>query len=96
MTILDIIKRAYKITGLLSGFQNLRSEDALDALDELNGILDTWNVDKLKSYNQVNNNYTLVVNQSNYTVGTGGDFDGDRPVRIENMYVRDNSGYDHE
>lgn len=91
MLILDIIKRSLKLTGLLSGNQNLRSEDAIDTLAELNGILNAWNIEKLKSFNQVDIQHTLVSGQDVYTIGVGGDIDSARPKRIETMLVRDNN-----
>ena len=90
MTVEDIITRALKLTGIQSSYEDLDSNDAADALAELNGILDHWNIDKLRGYNQETQEFTLVPGQETYTIGAGGDFNGTRPVRIEFMYVRDN------
>ena len=92
MTVLEIITNALKMTGIQSGNQALDSDDAADALARLNGIFDAWNVDKLKSYSQNEQTFTLVPGQNSYTIGVAGDFSGVRPVSIENMFVRDPSG----
>jgi hypothetical protein len=91
-TVKDVITRALKLTGIQSSNEDLDSNDAADALAQLNGIVEKWNVDKLKSYAQADETFTLVPGQAEYTIGPGGDFDSARPVRIEYMFVRDPSG----
>jgi hypothetical protein len=94
MTVIDIITRALKLTGIQSSNEDVDSDDAKDARLQINGIIEKWNVDKLKSYAQSDVSFTLIPGQNTYTIGPAGDFDTDRPVRIENMFVRDPGGQD--
>jgi len=82
------------ITGLQSSSQNLSAEDAKDGRLQINGIIDSWNTSKLKSFALNDASFTLVPGQNKYTIGPGGDFDTTRPVRIEYMFVRDPGGQD--
>ena len=92
MTVLDVITRALKLIGVQSSNEEVDSDDASDALAQLNGIIEKWNIDKLRSYAQTDITFNLVPGQNTYTIGPAADFDTDRPVRIENMFVRDTSG----
>lgn len=92
MTVLDIITRALKLTGVQSSNDAVDTDDASDALAQLNGIIEKWNIDKLRSYSQSDVSFTLTPGINTYTIGPGADFDTDRPVRIENMFVRDTTG----
>jgi hypothetical protein len=87
MTVDEIITRALKIINVIDASESLTSDESGDGLLHINGIIDEWNIDKFKSYSQQYITGTLNQNQSSYTVGAGGDINGNRPVRIEGVYV---------
>lgn len=60
---------------------------ATEALVILNSMLDQWSAERLAVYNIVCDRYTLTVNQATYSYGDGGDFDAERPARIEKASV---------
>jgi len=84
-----IIYEALELLGLQSANEPLTDEDADTGLRTLNNLIDKWNVSKLKGYSQVQLSFPLQANKAEYTIGPGGDFETDRPVRIEDMLVRD-------
>ena len=86
-TALDIIKRARRLIGALAVGETLESDLANDGLMALNAMMDSWSIDNLAAYGTDNKTYTLSSNVQNYTIGTGGAFNGVRPDRIESAIV---------
>lgn len=81
----DIVTKAYSKVGI-------SSPDATEsglALDALNNLLSSWSAEGLILYSITRENFTLVVNDAEYTIGSGGDFDTVRPLRITDAYLRD-------
>lgn len=87
-TALDLITGALGELNAYAPGEPLSSADANDALLRLNDLLDTWSTEHLTVFN--NNEYTLTFSPGvkSYTVGTGGDFNIPRPLRITNAYTR--------
>lgn len=95
-TVNDIITDALEITGIKSIHDALDSVWETTGLRRINSILDGWNVSKIKGYGINELEFNLVSGQGNYTIGSGGDFNTtDRPVKIENCFVTDASGVNH-
>ncbi len=94
-TIYDVITDALELTGMKSPHEELTSEWGAIGLRRINSILDGWNVDKTHGYAINELEFPLVANQSTYTIGSGGDFDTQRPVKIEYAYVVDGAGVKH-
>lgn len=89
-TALDIITRAYKIAGILGKNETPDSGMAADGMTSLNDMLDSWNTDRTFIYTISTTSITVTGAQS-YTIGIGGDFNTDRPEKLENVYVRINN-----
>ena len=94
-TINEVITDALEITGMKSPHEDLTTEWGAIGLRRINSILDGWNVDKTRGYAINELEFPLVANQSTYTIGSGGDFDAQRPVKIEYAYVVDSAGVKH-
>lgn len=58
-----------------------------DAKYALNGMIESWNLNRWLIPWQEIETYTLTANQTSFTIGSGGDFDGPRPLRIEQANV---------
>jgi len=87
-TALDLIKSALrKINSYQSGEQ-IATEDANDALEVLNDMLDSWSTDQAYVYASPELIFTFSANQYKYSIGAGGDFDTQRPLRITSAYTR--------
>lgn len=54
-----------------------------DGLVALNNLLESWDLDKLAMFTELISTYTLTANTTSFTIGTGGDLNGPRPLNIE-------------
>jgi hypothetical protein len=95
-TAIDIITSALKLTGEYGAGETVSNDDAQDGLTALNDMLDSWWNDRLAVFEIKKENFPLVSAQQSYTIGTGGDFNTTRPVKIVDAFVRDSAGIDHK
>ena len=90
-TALQIITRAAREAAILGDHETLSSGEAANGLVRLNDMLASWRVDRLLCYQLKEESFVLTVNDGIYTIGSGGDFDTDRPIEIlKPCYVREN------
>jgi len=82
MTVGDLIRAAGRLVAWHPG-QSGNADENTAALAALNAMLDAWNAQRLAVYSIRQDTYTLVPGQQSYTIGPGGQFNGERPVRIE-------------
>lgn len=88
MTVLDLITQAMKAIGVISSSETPSADEASDGLFVLNGMLDSWNTERLSIYTINAAVYDLVPQQLKYTIGpVGADFTAPRPVRIQNANI---------
>ena len=75
---LDIITGALRNINALEAGETPSSQDAADALQVLNDLVESWSIDKLIIFSSVENILTFNPGQYQYTVGnpTGGTFTG--------------------
>jgi len=85
----DIINAAFRKIGL----SNPSSSDADNALSSLNELRGAWGLEFLIN-SVTSESFNLIVGQSVYTIGSGGDFNTVRPIKIDSFYIRDSNGYD--
>lgn len=88
-TVADFITDALEITGLQTPNETITADKLSVGLKRINGIIDKWNVSKLRGFSQTDVSFPLTPGVAEYTIGPGGDFDTDRPVKIVHMFVRD-------
>lgn len=91
-TALDIVKASLKQLRVLGAGDVLPNEDAQDAFDALNMMLESWSLDHLFVYTESQVNFPFVSGQNSYTVGTGGNFNIARPLRLISAFTRNVSG----
>lgn len=63
--------------------QNPTAQEAADGLYALNCMLDAWSVERLMVYQVQQSSHTWTAGASSKTIGSGGDFNTTRPIRIE-------------
>lgn len=95
-TALTIIKAALRKIGKLGTGQSLPAEEAADALEALNGLIELWAVDDNKVYTQTRESFPLVGGKAAYTIGSGADFNTARPVEIIAAFTRMAGGVDDQ
>src|SRR5574337_1078774 len=91
----DLIKASIRLIGAYAPGETPPAEDLNDGLSALNIMLDSWFVDRTLVYAVTKENFPLVVGQSSYTIGTGGNFNTTRPFKIEGAYTRDSNSVDY-
>jgi hypothetical protein len=90
-TAIDIIKRSFRSINVIGGSEDLTADMAQTGLDLLNAMLESWSNESLIVYQSTLLNFPLVAGQSNYTIGTGGNFNTTRPTTIDSGYIRWNT-----
>ena len=81
----ELIIQALRLLGTLRVGQTPSADVLAEGLSMLNGMLDAWTVERLMVPTVARRELALVPLQQTYTIGAGGDWDVERPVRIERM-----------
>lgn len=83
---IDLIKSAMRLAGILESGETPNADETTDALATLNDVIEGWTAGTMAIWQTNNESFTTVAGQSTYTIGSGGDFNTTRPVRIESAY----------
>jgi hypothetical protein len=83
---IDLLSRAGRKIGVLAVGETFSSDEANDWLAGLNDVLETWSIEGLTVYNTNVQTFATIAGQATYTIGTGGNFNAERPVDITAMY----------
>lgn len=86
----DLITKALKLNGKLGQGQTLSSYDADDCLGSLNAMLDSWWNERLLVPQILRETFTLVADDDDYTIGSGGQIATTRPIKITNAFITSN------
>ena len=90
-TALDLITGTLRKIGQYAPGEAITAADASDALDTYNALLDMWSNQKLAVFNTIETVVNLTAGQNTYTMGIGGYFNIERPLRLVRAYSRLNS-----
>lgn len=93
-TVLDIVTASVRKLGVLRKGEALDADEAVDALNALNRMLDSWSNDPLLIYWKQWENFTLSA-QAAHTIVSGGDLDTATPMKISFAYIRRSDGTDY-
>ena len=85
----QIITKAMQKLGAITKSDTPSSDEIVDGLSALLGMLSSWSVSGLNVYARALESFPFVPSQGVYTIGTGGDFNTDRPTQIISAYFRD-------
>jgi len=86
-TALDIITSSLRVLQVASPDVSLTADEANDALDALNLMIDSWSNEAMMLHHIVKESFTLTPGQAAYTIGQGGQLNTDRPVGIESATI---------
>lgn len=87
----DLIEASLREIGVLAAGESAAYDDAGDALETLNRLIDQWATERLKMYTVTRTTWTISANDGSYTVGSGGDVDVARPVFVDHVNFIDTS-----
>ena len=83
MTGRELIYSALRFIGVLRPGQTASPEAYLDGFSMLNSMVDQWQIERLMIYKIARDTFALTASQQVYTLGTGGNWNIPRPVRID-------------
>ena len=96
ITARELIKESYR------SIEAISIDDTIDgtnketmAFNTLNRILSLWSAKRLNIHQITPENFTLTVGAASRTIGSSGNFNTVRPMRILEAYIRDSSGNDY-
>ena len=82
---------AYRLNSIL----NPSTDQDDSGLEALNNMISSWSAEGLLvPYNTIES-FALTVGKSTYTIGSGGEFDTVRPLRIIDAFIRDSNSDDY-
>lgn len=81
-TALEIIRGSLGLSNAVGADQQLTALETSDSLAVFNDLLEIFNTKNLAVYGAANQTFNTVIGQAVYTIGTGGDWNTTRPVRI--------------
>src|SRR5260221_10579503 len=79
----QIILRGLRLLGDKIIGDTLTTAEQTAYLADLNTMLDSWRIDKLLVYRILESTFTLQVGFDTYTIGSAGNFNIERPDRLE-------------
>jgi hypothetical protein len=92
----DILTRALRIAQVFAQGDDITGTDEeTDALSVLNSLLASWSAERLLVPHLETDSLTLTASDGEYTIGSGGDINTTRPLRIEHAFVRDSGNNDY-
>lgn len=87
-TVQSLITAAMRINTVYGSGEIPTPNELTDGLNVLNDLIETLNVRGLGAFNIAEINKALTASDQSYTIGTGGDINQQRPIRIASAYVR--------
>lgn len=89
MTGLDLIRLALVELNVQASGEPVDPDVAQDGLQLLNDMIDLWSTESLMIFTLTGEVFPLQAGKQSYTMGLGGDFNTERPVKIENITITD-------
>lgn len=93
----DIINGSLRLIEELGAGQTPSAEDTQDAFSALLSMMDSWSIQGGNIFTEVIETFSLNTGVSTYTIGTGGDFNTARPVKLRAVtYSLGNDTFDQD
>jgi len=84
-TVRKLITGANRLINNIGSSEELSAEDMDISLQALNSIIDNWSNNKLNVFKYRHQLFDVIPNKSSYSLGPGGDWEVERPLRVEKM-----------
>lgn len=81
-TVRELIEGSLRLIQELGAGETATADDCADALTALTGLIDSWSIQGGNIYTETIESFSLTANDAEYTIGSGGDFNTTRPVKI--------------
>lgn len=86
-TAYELVKSSLRLIGATSVGETPTADEANDALNRANDVLELWNTERQAVYATDNQVFTLTGGQALYTIGPGGNFNTVRPAYIDGGFT---------
>lgn len=91
-----MIVRALQLLGDKTLGGSLTSDEQTAYLSVLNAMMESWSLERLMVYQLLQDSKALTTSDGTYTIGSGGDFNTDRPTKIvDPCFIRDGDNLDY-
>lgn len=87
MTVSDLVTSSLRVLGAIDPADTPSTTELDNGREALNLLLSRLSTD-LGQYKDTREMFSLTADKGEYTIGDGGDFDTDRPIRVTAAYVR--------
>jgi hypothetical protein len=88
----DLIKGSLRLIGSIAAGETPSASELSDALNSLNEMIASWSNDGYLIFSRHVEEFGLTGGQQVYTIGSGGDFNTARPVRIIQVGTKEGPG----
>lgn len=86
------VERALRIINAIDVGETPDAEEANDAIDLFNDMLGLWSTQSLTIPYIASAEFNTIAGQKVYSIGPGGDWDGNRPIAITDAFIRIGNG----
>jgi hypothetical protein len=76
----ELLSSAARLAGVLADGETFTPSEYTDSLRVLNDMLEDWSTERLSVYGAQNQSFNTVPGQATYTIGSGGNFNTQRPT----------------
>lgn len=90
----DLIKSALQLGNIIDPVEDVDADEISALFDRLNRMIGNWSTNGALIYADTLISHVLTANDGEYTIGSGGDINTTRPIKINTAYIRDSSNYD--
>jgi hypothetical protein len=90
-TVADLLKDSLIEVGSITPDESLTANESDHAMRVMNRMIQQWNAEGCMVYTLNRDLFSFIVGQQSYTLGTGGNFNISRPVKIAMASVQDSS-----
>lgn len=90
----SMVFRSLRLIGEKEIGQTLSTDETAAYLSDMNTMIESWSADRTYIYQILQQGFALTQGVTDYTIGSGGDFNVARPVKITNAFSRDTKSYD--
>jgi hypothetical protein len=91
-----ILKAALRLLNVKASVDSLSASELEDGKEVFNQLIDEWSNQKLLQPALVEITHTLTANDGQYSIGSGGDINTTRPIKIENALIRTTDNQDYQ
>lgn len=93
-SVLDLIKASLRGIQVLAKSEEPAADEANDALEAMTMMLQSWSARNLIVRATLGETFVLTADQGSYTIGSGGNFNTTKPVKVRSAFIRDSNNID--